>query len=77
MLFTKTSEKKRLRTMFGKDDSRILSLELDNSEIHYNYYDKKRFFNLEIGLIKDSEKEKSVVRITSYNVCYTKLLRIE
>lgn len=61
MLFTKTSEKKRLRTMFGKDDSRILSLELDNSEIHYNYYDKKRFFNLEIGLIKDSEKEKSVV----------------
>ena len=61
MQFTKTSEKKRLRTMFGKDDSRILSFELDNSEIRYNYYDKQRSFDLEIGLIKDSEKEKSVL----------------
>lgn len=61
MLFTKTSEKKRLRTMFGKDDSRMLSLELDNSEIRYNYYDKQRNFDLEIGLIKDSEREKSVL----------------
>lgn len=61
MLFTKASEKKRLRTMFGKDDSRILSFELDNSEIRYNYYDKQRNFNLELGLIKDSEREKSVL----------------
>jgi len=61
MLFTKTSEKKRIRTMFGKDDSRMLSLELDNSEIKYNYYDKHRNFDLQIGLIKDSEKEKSII----------------
>jgi len=61
MHFTKSSEKKRLRTMFGKDDSRILSFELDNSEIRYNYYDKQRNFDLEIGLINDSEKEKSVL----------------
>jgi len=61
MQFTKSSEKKRLRTMFGKDDSRILSFELDNSEIRYNYYDKQRNFDLEIGLIKDSQKEKSVL----------------
>lgn len=61
MQFTKTSEKKRLRTMFGKDDSRMLSLELDNSEIQYNYHDKQRSFDLEIGLIKDSENEKSVL----------------
>ena len=61
MLFTITSEKKRIRTMFGKDDSRMLSLELDNSEIYYNYYSKKRSFNLEIGLIKDPENEKSVL----------------
>ncbi len=61
MLFTKTSEKKRIRTMFGKDDSRMLSLELDNSEIRYNYYDKQRDFDLEIGLIKYSKKEKSIL----------------
>lgn len=61
MLFTNTTEKKRLRTMFGKDDSRILSFELDNTEIRYSYSDKKRRFNLEVGLIKDSEKEKSVL----------------
>ena len=61
MHFTNTTEKKRLRTMFGKDDSRTLSFELDNSEIRYNYYDKQRNFDLEIGLIKDSEKEKSVL----------------
>jgi hypothetical protein len=61
MLFTKTSEKKRIRTMFGKDDSRMLSLELDNSEIQYNYYDKRRNFDLQIGLIKDSQKEKSIL----------------
>ena len=61
MLFTKTSEKKRIRTMFGKDDSRMLSLELDNSEIEYYYYDKYRNFDLKIGLIKDPEKEKSIL----------------
>lgn len=47
--------------MFGKDDSRMFSFELDNSEINYSYYSKKRNFFLEIGLIKDTENEKSVI----------------
>jgi len=61
MQFTRTSENKRIRTMFGKDDSRMLSLELDNSEVYYEYYDKKRFYRLKIGLIKDQEKEKTLL----------------
>lgn len=61
MQFTNASEKKRIRTMFGKDDSRMLSFELDNSEVNYSYYSKKRNFLLEIGLIKDTENKKSVI----------------
>ncbi|MFV9552551.1 hypothetical protein [Algibacter sp. PT7-4] len=61
VLFTKSSETKRNRMMFGKDESRILSFELDHSEIHFNYFDKKRNFNLDIGLIKNVENDKSVL----------------
>ncbi|WP_447637102.1 hypothetical protein [Flavobacterium microcysteis] len=61
MQFTKTTETRIIRTIFGKDDSRMLSFELDNSEINYSYYSKKRSFILEIGLIKDRENEKSVI----------------
>lgn len=61
MHFTKTTQKQRLRTMFGKDDSKIISIELDNSQIYFNYQSKKRVFNLNIGLIKNLEDNKSVL----------------
>ena len=61
MLFTKSSEQKTSRFFFGQDDSRILSIDSDHSEIYYNYFDNKRNFRLEIGLIKDTKNEKSVI----------------
>lgn len=61
MLFTKSSEQKRNRFLFGQDDSRILSFDLDHSEIYYDYYDRKRNFNLKIGLIQYKQNEKSVI----------------
>jgi len=59
--FTKTSKINRKRNMFGIDDSRTLSIHLDNSELYFEYFNKKRFYNLKIGIIENTEDTKSVI----------------
>lgn len=59
--FTKTSEINRKRIMFGIDDSRTLSLKLDNTELFFQYFDKKRQYDLKIGIIDNQEESNSII----------------
>lgn len=61
MQFTGTSETKKIRSMFGKDDSSMMSFELENSEIRFDYYGRKRRVHLEIGLLNNDEKDNSIL----------------
>jgi hypothetical protein len=59
--FIKTSEVKRKRYMFGIDDSRTLSFKLDNTELYLNYFNKKRHYDLKIGIIEKSDESKAII----------------
>ena len=38
--------------MFGFDDSRTISFKLDNNELNFQYFGKKRNYDLKIGIIE-------------------------
>ncbi|MCK8143405.1 hypothetical protein MW871_16050 [Flavobacterium sp. I-SCBP12n] len=59
--FTKTTTVKRERYMFGIDDSRTLSITLDNTELYLQYFSKKRHYDLKIGIFEKSEENKTII----------------
>lgn len=61
VLFTNTSEIKRERFMFGENDSRILTFKLDNTELNFEFFNKKRYFNFNIGLIDIEDSPNSLL----------------
>ena len=67
--FTKTSEVKRKRFIFGQDDSSILSFNIDNSELTFRFNSRKRSYHLKIGIIKNTEKENSII-VKFYGDCF-------
>jgi len=67
--FTKTSELKRKRFIFGQDDSSILSFNLDNSELTLRFNTKKRNYHFQIGIIKNTKKENSII-FKFYGECF-------
>ena len=67
--FTKSSEVKRERFLFGHDDSSILSFSIDNSELTLWYNSRKRNYHLQIGIIKNTEKDNSII-VKFYGECF-------
>lgn len=64
--YNKTSEIVRYRSLFGIEDSRMLSIEVDNLEVSLNLWFKKRYTDLKIGLIKHPKNPDSVI-VKFYN----------
>ncbi|MEG1313614.1 MAG: hypothetical protein RSD40_04800, partial [Bacilli bacterium] len=59
--YNNTSTITRNRSLFGIEDSRVLSIEVDNLEVSLNLWFKKRYTDLKIGLIKHPKNTDSVI----------------
>ena len=59
--YSKLSTTKRIRTIFGEDDSHDLVWELDHTEIPINLYFKKRYYDFKIAIIKHPKIENAAI----------------